>query len=236
MTAETTPPVGPYALPPLRFDEGALAPVIDAETMRLHHGAHHRAYVEGVNAALAKHPEWLGRTIEDVLRHLAEVPDDIRAAVRNHGGGHANHSLFWKTLTPNQEDSEPRGPLGSAIEDQFGSFAQLKDVFKQTAVNHFGSGWAWIVIAAGERKTKDQKKLLVLSLPNQDSPLMGGHTPVLGLDLWEHAYYLQYQNKRPDYIEAFWNVVNWKQVETNYGNVENVAIKTGMFKGRVLER
>ncbi|MEX0789313.1 MAG: superoxide dismutase [Actinomycetota bacterium] len=227
--------MGKYTLPELPYAYDALEPHIDAETMKVHHTKHHQTYIDKLNAAM-EGESLADKTVEELLEDYANLPERIQKPVRNHGGGHANHSLFWKTLTPNQEDTEPRGPLGSTIEDQFGSFGQLKDVFKQTAVNHFGSGWAWIVIAAGERKTKDQKKLLVLSLPNQDSPLMGGHTPILGLDLWEHAYYLQYQNKRPDYIEAFWNVVNWKQVENNYGNVENVAIKTGMFKGRVLER
>jgi superoxide dismutase, Fe-Mn family len=228
--------MGKYTLPELPYAYDALEPHIDAETMKVHHTKHHQTYIDKLNAAMEGEESLGAKTVEELLEDYANLPERIQKAVRNHGGGHANHSLFWKTMTPNQEDTEPRGPLGSAIEDQFGSFSQLKDIFKQTAVAHFGSGWAWIVIAAGERKTKDQKKLLVLSLPNQDSPLMGGHTPVLGLDLWEHAYYLQYQNRRPDYVDAFWNVVNWKQVETNYGNVENVAIKTGMFKGRVLER
>jgi len=224
-----------YTLPDLPYAYDALEPHIDAETMEVHHKKHHQTYIDKLNAAM-EGESLADKTVEQLLEDYANLPERIQKPVRNHGGGHANHSLFWKTLTPNQEDSEPRGPLGTAIEMQFGSFSQLQDVFKQTAINHFGSGWAWIVIAAGERKTKDQKKLLVLSLPNQDSPLMGGHTPILGLDLWEHAYYLKYQNRRPDYIEAFWNVVNWKQVEDNFGNVENVAIKTGMFKGRVLER
>jgi Fe-Mn family superoxide dismutase len=228
--------MGKYTLPELPYAYDALEPHIDAETMKVHHTKHHQTYIDKLNAAMEGEESLSDKTVEELLEEYANLPERIQKAVRNHGGGHANHSLFWKILTPNQEDSEPRGPLGSTIEDQFGSFSQLKDIFKQTAVAHFGSGWCWIVIAAGERKTKDQKKLLVLSLPNQDSPLMGGHTPILGLDLWEHAYYLQYQNKRPDYVEAFWNVVNWKEVENNYGNVENVAIKTGMFKGRVLER
>ncbi len=227
--------MGKYTLPELPYAYDALEPHIDAETMRVHHTKHHQTYIDKLNAAMDGEP-LSDQSVEELLEDYANLPERIQKAVRNHGGGHANHSLFWKTLTPNPEDNEPRGPLGSNIEDQFGSFAQLKDVFKATALNHFGSGWAWIVIAAGERKSKDQKKLLVLSLPNQDSPLMGGHTPILGLDLWEHAYYLRYQNKRPDYVEAFWNVVNWKQVENNYGNVENVAIKSGMFKGRTLER
>ncbi len=227
--------MGKYTLPDLPYAYDALEPHIDAETMEVHHRKHHQTYIDKLNAAM-EGESLSEKTVEELLEDYANLPERIQKPVRNHGGGHANHSMFWKILTPNPEDTEPRGPLGSAVEMQYGSFSQLKEVFKQTAVNHFGSGWAWIVIAAGERKTKDQKKLLVLSLPNQDSPVMGGHTPILGLDLWEHAYYLKYQNRRPDYIDAFWNVVNWKQVEDNYGNVEDVAIKTGMFKGRVLER
>jgi Fe-Mn family superoxide dismutase len=227
--------MGKYTLPDLPYAYDALEPHIDAETMEVHHTKHHQTYIDKLNAAM-EGEDLSDKPVEELLEEWANLPERIQKPVRNHGGGHANHSLFWKTMTPDQADSEPRGPLGTAIETQYGSFSQLQDVFKQTAINHFGSGWAWIVIAAGERKAKDQKKLLVLSLPNQDSPLMGGHTPILGLDLWEHAYYLKYQNKRPDYIDAFWNVVNWKQVEDNFGNVEGVAIKTGMFKGRVLER
>ncbi|HEX2053589.1 MAG TPA: superoxide dismutase [Actinomycetota bacterium] len=224
-----------YTLPELPYPYDALEPYIDEETMRVHHTKHHQTYIDKLNAAM-EGETLADKSVEELLEDYANLPERIQKAVRNHGGGHANHSLFWKILTPNQADSEPRGPLGTAVEMQFGSFDQLKEIFKTTAVNHFGSGWAWIVIKAGERKSKDQKKLLVLSLPNQDSPLMGGHTPILGLDLWEHAYYLKYQNRRADYIEAFWNVVNWKEVENSFGNVESVAIQTGMFKGRVLER
>ncbi|MGY2046672.1 superoxide dismutase [Methylobacterium sp. JK268] len=208
MTAETTPPVGPYALPPLRFDEGALAPVIDAETMRLHHGAHHRAYVEGVNAALAKHPEWLGRTIEDVLRHLAEVPDDIRAAVRNHGGGHANHQFFWKILTPNGP-GRPSSDLAKAIDRDFGSYEAFKAQFEEAGTRHFGSGWAFLVA-----RPKRDFRLEIVALPNQDSVLTLPE-PAPGLiacDLWEHAYYLTYRNRRAEWLSRFWEIVDWDTI------------------------
>lgn len=227
--------MGKYTLPELPYAYDALEPHIDEETMRIHHTKHHQTYIDKLNAAM-EGEALSDKPIDELLEEYANLPERLQKAVRNHGGGHANHSLFWRILTPNQEDSEPRGPLGSAIEFQYGSFDQLKEVFKSVALNHFGSGWAWIVIAAGERKSKDMKKLLVLSLPNQDSPLMGGHTPILGLDLWEHAYYLTYQSRRADYVDAFWNIVNWKEVENNFGNVESVAIQTGLFKGRVLER
>lgn len=201
-------PVGPYALPPLRFDYGALAPVIDAETMQLHHDKHHQGYVSAINAALAQHPEWLGRTIEDVLRNLDKVPEDIRAIVRNQGGGHANHQFFWKILTPNGP-GQPSGDLARAIDRYFGSYAAFKSRFEEAATKHFGSGWAFLVC-----DVKADFKLDVITLPNQDSVLTLDR-PQPGLlccDLWEHAYYLTYRNRRADWVKAFWEVVHWDYV------------------------
>lgn len=227
--------MGKYTLPDLPYAYDALEPYIDAETMQIHHGKHHQTYVDKLNAAM-EGESLSDKPVEELLENFADLPDRIQKAVRNHGGGHANHSLFWQVMGGDDMGGEPTGALASTMEDQFGSFKQFKEVFSTTGAAHFGSGWVWLVIAAGERKRKDQKKLLVLSLPNQDSPLMGGHTPILGLDLWEHAYYLSYQNKRPAYIDAFWNVVNWNEVARRFGDVGDVSIKPGMFKGRTLER
>lgn len=226
--------MGSYTLPDLPYAYDALEPHIDEETMRIHHTKHHQTYVDKLNAAM-EGESLAEKSVEELLEDHANLPERIEKAVRNHGGGHANHSLFWKSMSP-EGGGEPRQALGSAIESQFGSFDQFKEGFKSIAVNHFGSGWAWLVIGAGERKVKDQKKLLMLALPNQDSPLMGGHIPLLGLDLWEHAYYLKYQNRRPEYVNAFWNVVNWTEVENSFGGLETVSIKPGMFGGRTLER
>ncbi len=194
-----------FELPSLPYAHDALEPFIDARTMEIHHGKHHAAYVANLNTALEKHPELAGKSVEALLQNLDAVPDDIRIAVRNHGGGHANHSLFWQIMGPST-GGEPQGDVKAAIEKSFGSFAQFKDLFSQTATQHFGSGWAWLA-------KKSDNSLTVLSLPNQDSPLSQGMQPVLCLDVWEHAYYLNYQNKRADYIAAWWNVVDWGAVE-----------------------
>ncbi|QBS37214.1 superoxide dismutase [Thermaerobacter sp. FW80] len=197
-----------YQLPPLPYDYNALEPHIDEQTMRIHHDRHHATYVNNVNAALEKYPALQNKPIEELLRQIDQVPEDIRTAVRNNGGGHANHSLFWEIMSP-RGGSQPSGALAEAINKAFGSFESFKEQFTKTATTHFGSGWAWLVV--------DEKgDLQVYSLPNQDSPYMKGHTPILGLDVWEHAYYLKYQNRRPDYVAAWWNVVNWDEVARRY--------------------
>ena len=193
----------PFTLPELPYAYAALEPHIDALTMEIHHSRHHQTYVNGLNAALegTAYADW---SLERLLREIASLPENVQGAVRNHGGGHANHSLFWLVMSP-EGGGEPQGPLAVAIQQSFGSFEEFKQLFIKAALSRFGSGWAWLV--------KDQQgKLLVTSSANQDSPLMDGLTPILGLDVWEHAYYLQYQNKRPDYVAAFFNVINWSQV------------------------
>src|SRR5881628_2732110 len=195
-----------HALPPLPYDVAALEPHIDAQTMQIHHDKHHQAYGNNLNAALDKHPELYEQTLEELLRGINSVPDDIRTAVRNNGGGHHNHSLFWTIMAPPAKGGggEPGGALADAINKTFGDFAKFKEQVSNAAASRFGSGWAWLAVAGG--------KLEVFSTANQDSPLMDGKVPVLGLDVWEHAYYLKYQNRRPDYIAAWWNVVNWPEV------------------------
>ncbi len=192
-----------YTLPDLPYAYDALEPYIDEETMHLHHDKHHNTYVTNLNAAIEKHPELGEKSVEELLADFDSVPEDIKTAVRNNGGGHANHSFFWEILAPNA-GGEPTGAIKEAIEETFGSFADFKEEFKTAATGRFGSGWAWLVIKDG--------KLAITSTANQDSPLMDGQTPVLGLDVWEHAYYLKYKNVRPDYINAFWSVVNWDKV------------------------
>jgi Fe-Mn family superoxide dismutase len=194
----------PFKLPELAYPKDALEPHIDAQTMEIHHGKHHAAYVNNLNAALEKHPELHGWSLEDLLTKINQVPEDIRTAVRNNGGGHHNHTLFWDILTPGGS-KEPTGKLAEAIQATFGSVDELKAKLTQAGASRFGSGWAWLV------KDKDGK-LHVYSTANQDSPLMEGHTPLLGIDVWEHAYYLKYQNRRPDYLAAIWNVINWDKV------------------------
>lgn len=198
----------PHKLPELPYAQDALEPHIDARTMEIHHGKHHQAYVNNLNAALEGHAELQNKSIEELVSDLNSVPESIRTAVRNNGGGHANHSLFWEILSPNG-GGEPTGELANAINSAFGSFDKFKEEFANAAATRFGSGWAWLILnKAGQ--------LAVTSTPNQDTPLMDGETPLLGLDVWEHAYYLNYQNRRPDYIAAFWNVVNWDKVNELY--------------------
>ncbi|HET9850550.1 MAG TPA: superoxide dismutase [Candidatus Saccharimonadales bacterium] len=192
-----------FKLPDLGYGFTALEPYIDAQTMEIHHDKHHGTYVEKLNAALANAPDWQNKSIEEILGSIDKLPEDIRSAVRNNGGGHANHSLFWVIMKPGGS-REPAGQLAEIINSQFGNFDQFKTKFAEAATGRFGSGWAWLV-RAGD-------KYEICSTANQDSPLMEGKTPILGLDVWEHAYYLKYQNKRPDYIEAWWNVVNWDEV------------------------
>ncbi len=197
-----------FELPALPYAYDALEPYIDARTMEIHHTKHHQGYVNKLNAALEKHPELQGVALEDLLRNIASVPEDIRTAVRNNGGGHANHSLFWTVMSPNGGGA-PSGDLAAAIDAAFGSFDAFKDAFSQAAATRFGSGWAWLVVDGFG-------KLKVYSTPNQDSPYMEGFTPILGLDVWEHAYYLKYQNRRAEYIQNWWNVVNWEEVARRY--------------------
>jgi superoxide dismutase, Fe-Mn family len=193
-----------HQLPPLPYPNNALEPHIDETTMMIHHDRHHNAYVTNLNAALDKHAELHDKSLTDLISNLNNVPEDIRTAVRNNGGGHANHSFFWETIGPGAGGA-PTGALAAAIDSELGGFDKFKETFAAAGTTRFGSGWAWLA------KSKDGK-LKVYSLPNQDSPIMEGDTPLLGLDVWEHAYYLKYQNKRPDYIAAFWNVVNWTEV------------------------
>jgi len=196
-----------YRLPELDYSYAALEPYIDTKTMEIHHSKHHQAYIDKVNKALENEPDLQNKSVEQLISDLEAIPAAIRTAVRNNGGGHANHSLFWKVIGPDQ-GGKPDGKLAEAIDQEFGSFAAFQEQFEAAAANRFGSGWAWLV--------KDGSKLAVESTANQDSPLMEDRKPLLGLDVWEHAYYLKYQNKRPEYIKAFWNVVNWEQVAKNY--------------------
>ncbi len=197
-----------YELPALKFDFAALEPAIDARTMEIHHDKHHAAYVNNLNKAFESAPEFYGRQIEQVLREITKVPESIRTAVRNNGGGHANHTLFWEVLTPGGKKA-PSGAMLAELEKTFTSLDAFQEKFTAAATTRFGSGWAWLVLDG-------DKKLQVYSTANQDSPLMDGHAPILGLDVWEHAYYLNYQNRRPDYIKAFWSVVNWSFVEQEF--------------------
>jgi Fe-Mn family superoxide dismutase len=196
-----------YELPNLPYAFDALEPHIDARTMEIHHGKHHAGYVAKLNAALEKHPALQQKPIDDLVRDIATVPEAIRTAVRNNGGGHANHSLFWMVMSP-KGGGEPGGALAKAIGASFGNFGGFRQLFSDAAASRFGSGWAWLVVSSG--------KLAVESTPNQDSPVMEGRVPILGLDVWEHAYYLHYQNRRPDYIAAWWNVVNWDEVARRF--------------------
>jgi superoxide dismutase, Fe-Mn family len=199
----------PFKLPDLPYAFDALEPHIDARTMEIHHGKHHAAYTNKLNEALEKHADLQGRSIEELLRGIETVPEDIRTVVRNNGGGYANHALFWEIMGPNG-GGEPTGELADAIRSKFGSFSDFKQKVSTAGASQFGSGWAWLVVA--------DDKLDVYSTANQDSPLMKGHRPVLGVDVWEHAYYLNYQNRRPDYLEAWWNTVNWEEVGRRYSD------------------
>ena len=192
----------PHALPSLPYDHNALEPTIDAKTMEIHHGKHHQAYVDNLNKALDGTP-WADKPVEDVIQNLDAIPDDVRAAVRNNGGGHANHSLFWTIMQP-KGGGDPSGELEAAINETFGDSDALRAEMNDAGVKRFGSGWTWLALDGGN--------LVVMSTPNQDSPLMEGKTPLLGIDVWEHAYYLKYQNRRPDYLAAWWDVVNWDEV------------------------
>ncbi|HUQ18866.1 MAG TPA: superoxide dismutase [Gemmatimonadaceae bacterium] len=195
-----------FSLPQLPYDFAALEPHIDAQTMQIHHGKHHQTYVNNLNAAIEKAPELADKSLDDLMRSIDKAPEAVRNAVRNNGGGHWNHSKFWEWMKPG--GSEPTGDLADAIGDSFGGLDKLKEQWAAAGTGRFGSGWVWLV--------KDGSKLSITSTPNQDNPLMEGKTPILGLDVWEHAYYLKYQNRRPDYITAWWNVVNWDAVSERF--------------------
>lgn len=207
-------PTMTYELPALDYPAAALEPHIDSRTMEIHHDKHHAAYINNLNKALESAPELAAKSVEDLIADLASVPEAIRTAVRNNGGGHANHSFFWKILGPDA-GGNPDGALAEAINSAFGSFEEFKSKFEAAGLGRFGSGWAWLVVGS-------DKKLAIVSTPNQDTPLMGKAisgaegTPILGVDVWEHAYYLHYQNRRPDYLKAVWNVISWKAVSANY--------------------
>jgi Fe-Mn family superoxide dismutase len=192
-----------HSLPPLPYPHDALEPHVDKQTMEIHHGKHHAAYVNNLNGALEKHPELQSKSVEDLIRGISSVPEAIRTAVRNNGGGHANHTMFWQIMGPNAGGA-PTGAIADAITGAFGSFDKFKEELKKAAVGRFGSGWAWVVDNGGT--------LAIESTPNQDSPLMEGKKAIFGIDVWEHAYYLKYQNRRPDYVDAWWNVVNWAEI------------------------
>jgi len=197
-----------HQVPPLPYDFGALEPHIDAQTMQIHHDKHHGAYVTNLNAALEKHPELGSKSAEELIKNLGAVPEDIRTAVRNNGGGHVNHSMFWLIMAP-KAGGEPAGPLADAIKQAFGSFAEFQNKFNDAGLKRFGSGWAWLIRNAGG-------KLEITSTANQDNPMMDGNYPIMGNDVWEHAYYLKYKNVRGDYLKAWWNVVNWKEVQNRF--------------------
>jgi Fe-Mn family superoxide dismutase len=197
-----------FTLPPLPYDYSALEPHIDAQTMQIHHGKHHQAYITNLNNALKDHADLQGKTVEQLITNLDSVPESIRTAVRNNGGGHYNHSLFWQVMGPNA-GGEPTGAVADAINAELGGYTAFKEAFTKAGLTRFGSGWAWLAVG------KDGK-LAVSSSPNQDSPLMEGATPILGNDVWEHAYYLNYQNRRPDYLAAWFNLINWAEVNRRY--------------------
>ena len=196
-----------FTLPALPYDFTALEPHIDAKTMEIHHGKHHQTYVNNLNAAIEKAPELASKSLDDLMRNVNKLPEAVRTAIRNNGGGHWNHSMFWQIMAP-KAGGEPGGNLASAIKNAFGDFAKFREQFSAAGVGRFGSGWAWLINTGG--------KLSITSTPNQDNPLMDGQKAIMGLDVWEHAYYLKYQNRRPDYIQAWWNVVNWKEIEKRF--------------------
>ena len=197
-----------HELPPLPYAYDALEPHVDEQTMRIHHDKHHAAYIKNLDAALEKHPALQSKSLDELMGDLASVPEDVRTAVRKNGGGHWNHSMFWQVMGPNA-GGDPTGKAAEAITASFGNFDSLKDQFAKAAVGRFGSGWVWVVVDGGT--------LSIVSTPNQDNPLMDGKCAILGLDVWEHAYYLNYQNRRPDYVKAWWNVVNWVEVNKRLG-------------------
>src|SRR5947209_12193325 len=197
-----------FEVPPLPYDYSALEPHIDTQTMQLHHDKHHAAYVNNLNAALEQHPDLQSKSAEELIRDLNSVPEPIRTAVRNNGGGHVNHSMFWQIMRSNG-GGDPTGPIAAAIKEAFGDFEELKKQFNDAGVKRFGSGWSWLVL------TRDGK-LAVMSTANQDKPLSEGHFPIMGNDVWEHAYYLKYQNRRPEYLAAWWNVVNWDEINKRF--------------------
>ncbi len=196
-----------FEVPPLPYAYEALEPYIDSQTMHLHHDKHHQAYVDNFNAAVDKTPELKGKSAEDILRNLNSVPESVRTAVRNHGGGHVNHSMFWAIMGPNA-GAQPTGAIADAIKSTFGDFAQFQEKFNDAGAKQFGSGWAWLILGGSG--------LQIMSTPNQDSPLSQGLFPIMGNDVWEHAYYLKYQNRRAEYLKAWWNVVNWNEVNKRY--------------------
>lgn len=212
-----------HELPPLPYDYSALEPVIDAQTMKLHHDMHHAAYVKNLNAALEKHPALQSKSAEELIRDLNQIPEDIRAAVRNNGGGHVNHTMFWKIMKP-QGGGGPSGTISEVIVKTFGSFQDFQAKFNDAGVKQFGSGWAWLV-------AKPSGELLITSTANQDNPISQGLSPILGNDVWEHAYYLKYNNRRPEYLAAWWNVVNWEEVNQRYG-----ALKSGSHEPALASR
>jgi Fe-Mn family superoxide dismutase len=200
-----------YELPPLPYDYAALEPYIDEATMKLHHDKHHQTYVTNLNGAIEKHPELGKHTPEELVTSLATIPEDIKAVVRNSGGGHVNHTMFWQIMKPNG-GGEPTGPIADQIKTDFGDFETFKKTFNETTAKQFGSGWGFIIFAGG--------KLQIVTKGNQDSPLSDGHYPILGNDVWEHAYYLKYQNKRPDYLAAWWNTVNWDEINKRFAHAK----------------
>ncbi len=203
-----------FTLPKLPYDYDALEPYIDQETMKIHHDFHHKAYVDNLNKAVAGHPDLLNKSIGELLRNIDSVPKNIRQAVINNGGGHANHSMFWQIMTP-KSTGKPSGALATAVDEAFGSFDKFQTALSQAAITRFGSGWGWLVLEGG--------KLRILSTGNQDSPLMEGQSPIMGIDVWEHAYYLKYRNKRPDYVSAWWHVANWDKVAERYSEAKKRA-------------
>lgn len=209
----------PYALPALPYAFDALEPHIDAETMRLHHGKHHQTYVDKLNAAVQAHGDLAAQPVEVLLRDIGKLPEEIRVAVRNHGGGHANHSMFWENMSP-RGGGDPSGELAAALTSAFGSVTSFREAFTAAAVGVFGSGWAWLVLEGGT--------LRLVTRPNQDSPLMDGLVPVLGLDVWEHAYYLKHQNRRAEYVAAWWNVVNWQDVQERFMPRSDLGMPDGI--------
>lgn len=204
-----------YQLPKLPYSYSALEPYIDARTMEIHHTKHHTAYITNLNTALEKYPQLAAKSVEQLLREINQVPAAIKQAVINHGGGHANHTLFWQVMAA-KSGGEPKGGIAAALKQAFGDFATLKEKLSQVAITRFGSGWGWLVV-------KSDGSLAVYSTPNQESPLMQGDTPLLGIDVWEHAYYLKYQNRRPDYVVAWWNVVNWEKVSAMFSQATSTT-------------